>query len=411
LKLVQGIVTTCLFLVLLCAIEHRFRKSKLPYLCWMVLFGVAYGLLQVRFFNGMPELSIQPDVILYIFLPILIFDSTRKIKLKAALKVAVPSFLLASAGLLVSMFVMAFPITLATDIPWIEILLFTGIMSATDPVAVSAIFNQFPVPGRLRTLIDGESLLNDGTTVILFSLLSKRIFEGQALSLEQVTDFFILSVGAAVLIGAGAGWAVAWLLKRWKALDDHFVGPMLPLLVVYLVFCLVQHQLDFSGVIAAMFTTMTMRFMFLCGWVNDMPPLYEMKFYQNLWDFLGSLANAVLFFILGVEIGAHFSEFAWELVLVALLAMLIARSAVVYGFGGLFNLFGFKLPLKWLHMLNLGGLKGALSVALILMLPPDYAYRNTFLCGALTMCMFTLIANTLATRAYLERVELPASPT
>ncbi len=170
--LVKGLVFVCLFLIGLCAIEHYFRFSRLPYISWIVLFGIAYGMLNQWDIINLPSLTMTPDVILYIFLPILIFDSSRKLDLKMSRKEALPAALLATLGILASMFIMALLLKLITDLKWIDILFFTAIMSATDPVAVGAVFKQFPIPERLKTLIEGESLLNDGTTVILFLLLS-----------------------------------------------------------------------------------------------------------------------------------------------------------------------------------------------------------------------------------------------
>ncbi|MEA2068601.1 MAG: cation:proton antiporter [Verrucomicrobiota bacterium] len=400
-EMVSGIVFVCLFLIGLCAIEHYFRFSRLPYISWVVLFGVGYGLLDKTVLPQLPGFHLTPDVILYVFLPVLIFDSSRKLDPGMVRKEGLPAAVLAAPGIMVSMFVMALPIWWLTDLPWVDVLFFTAIMSATDPVAVSAIFSAFPIPGKLRTLVEGESLLNDGTTVILFILLSGRVLEGKELGIQKGLVFFVLSVAGAVLLGGAAGWGGIWLIRKWKALKDHFIAPLLPLIVVYLVFCAAQAGLDISGVIAGMAATMTMRIILLRGGDIEKLPQRDVEFYGGFWDFLGSLANAALFFMLGVEMGGHGGEIQWMLMPVVIGALLLSRSVVAYGFGA-----GFRLPMPWRHILNLGGLKGALSVALILMIPEDYAYRHAFLCAALAMCLFTLVANTLAMRVYLKKAGL-----
>lgn len=402
--MVHGLVFVCLFLIGVCAIEHYFRKSPLPTVCWFVLFGVAYGILRKTLFSGLPELLFSPDLILYIFLPVLIFNSSRKLDSKASMEVMVPSVMLATLGIAASMFLMALPLALFSSIPWWDILLFCAIMSATDPVAVTAVFATFPIPEKLRMLIEGESLLNDGTTIILFTLLTGRVIGGNEFLFQRGVLFFVLSVAGSIAIGALSGWACMVLLRKWKALKDHFIGPLFPLLCIYLVFCVTQAKLDISGVIAVMAATLVMR-----GIVEhldakkDLPSHGEMVFYRGFWDFLGDLANSILFFMLGVEIGVHSGEIVWRLLCVSVLALVFARSAVVYGFGLVFKCLGFSIPRSWQHVLNLGGLKGALSVALVLMLPRDYAYREIFLLAALTMSLFTLLFNTLALRAYLKR--------
>jgi CPA1 family monovalent cation:H+ antiporter len=383
-----------------------FRLSRLPYISWVVLFGAAYGVVNQFLLPGLPDLHLKPDVILYIFLPVLIFDASRTLDLGMARAEAVPSILLATLGILVSMVVMAAPLRLATDLPWIDVLFFTATMSATDPVAVGAVFKQFPIPGKLRTLIESESLLNDGTTVILFMLLGGKVLKGKELIFEAGVLSFIVSIAAAIVLGVCTGWFVAWLMRRWKALKDHFVGPLLPLLVVYLTFCVAQAWLEISGVIAVMAMTIMFRLASHRYKRAELPSHAEMEFYQDLWEFLGDLANAALFFMLGVEIGSHYGDIPWPVVPVVIAALLISRSVVVYGFGAAFRLLGIRLPMPWQHVMNLGGLKGALSVALVLMIPQEYAYRHLFLSAALAMCLFTLVANTLAMRAYLKKAGL-----
>ena len=403
---VHGLVFVCLFLIALCALARYFRNSPLPLVCWVTLFGAGYGAFQKFAFNGLPRIQLSPDVILYIMLPILIFESSRKLRVKTAKAVATPSAVLATLGILVSMFAMALPIWLFTELPWIDIVFFTAIMSATDPVAVTAVFNVFPVPEKLKTLIEGESLLNDGTTVILFSLLFSRVVEGRELILRNELLVFALSVCGATALGIAAGWGCMRVMRSWDALKNHFIGPLLPLLCVYLVFCAAQAGLDISGVIAAMAATITMKLIAFNYPRAELPARGELEFYRGFWDFLGELANAALFFILGAEIGNHSDQIAWKLLFVSLVALLFARSVVVYFFGAALSLGRSKIPLAWRHVLNLGGLKGALSVALILMIPTDYPYRNAFLLSALVMCLFTLVVNTLGLRLYLKKAGL-----
>lgn len=403
--IVQGLVFTCLFLIGLCAVEHHFRFSRLPYICWMVLFGALYGIVNQTLLPGLPGLKLSPDIILYIFLPVLIFDSSRKLNLGMARAEVVPATVLATAGILVSMVVMAIPLKLVTGRAWQDVLFFAAIMSATDPVAVAAVFKQFAIPEKLKTLIEEESLLNDGTVIILFMLMGGKVLEGKSIASEHGLLVFIASIGGAILLGALTGWGGAWLMRKWKALKDHFIGPLLPLIIVYLTFCLAQAVLEISGVIAVMSATIVLRLSYRRFQRDEMPSQVDTEFYRDFWEFLGNLANAVLFFMLGVEIGAHYYDINWMVMPGVIIALLVSRSVVVYGFGALFRAGGLRLPMPWQHVMNLGGLKGALSVALILMIPESYPFRNLFLCAALAMCLFTLIANTLALRVYLKKAD------
>ena len=407
-EIVRGVLFVCLFLMGLCAIEHHFRLSRLPYVSWVVLFGIAYGALDQTLVPALPDIKLTPDVVLYLFLPVLIFDSSRKLDLGTARTEALPAFLLATLGIIISMLAMAVPLRFLTGLPWNDVLFFSAIMSATDPVAVTTVFKQFPVPERLRTLIEGESLINDGTTIILFMLLSGKVLENKTILLNQGILYFLLSIGIAILLGTAMGWIGAFLVRWWKALEEHFIGTLLPLLVVYLTFCLAQSLLEISGVIAVMSATFTMRILYRRFRPEDIPVQSDIAFYAGFWDFFAELANALLFFILGVEISLHYHEINWWVMPGVIAAMLLARSVVVYGSGIAFRLVGVRLPLPWQHVLNLGGLRGALSVALILMIPETYAYRNLFLCAALVLSFFTLVANPLALRGYLKKAKLDA---
>jgi len=405
-NLVKGLLFACVFLIGLSGIEHYFKFSRLPYICWVVLFGAGYGILNQTLLPGLPSMLLTPDMILYVFLPVLIFDSSRKLDLKLARDEALPAALLASLGIVASMWAMALPIRWITGLPWVDILFFTAIMSATDPVAVGAVFKQFPIPEKLRTLIEGESLLNDGTTVILFMLMSERVLQGKELALGKEVSLFAVSIAGAILLGGLLGWGGAVLMQRWRALKDSFVGSLLPIVVVYIAFCLAQGVLEISGVIAVMAATLAMRIKYRSFKRGEVPTRSEKDFFEGLWEFLGELANAVLFFMLGVEIGAHYYGINWMVMPGVIAALLFSRSVVVYGFSAVFRLLGIRLSASWQHVLNLGGLKGALSVALVLMIPRDYPYRSTFLCAALAMALFTLVANTLVMRLYLKKADL-----
>jgi CPA1 family monovalent cation:H+ antiporter len=217
---------------------------------------------------------------------------------------------------------------------------------------------------------------------------------------------FALAVAGAIILGIVAGWACMKLMHQWVALKDSFIAPMLPLIFIYLIFCIAQAGFDISGVIAVMAATLTMKNQAYKYSGADQPDHAQLDFYKGFWSFLNDLANAVLFFILGSEIGSHVYDIAWPLMLVALAGLLVSRCVVVYGFGLVFNLFKFRIPLSWLNVLNLGGLKGALSIALILMIPREYEYRDKILLAALLMCLFTLIVNTLGLRMYLKKADL-----
>ena len=412
-SVVTAVVAMSIFLIGLCALEHYTRKSRLPYVCWVLLSGLVYGLLLRGPLPNLPpmQLLLSPDIVLYIFLPLLIFDSSRKLGVKSSEEVALPSLLLATFGLIVNMFVMAGIIygiahIFKVAIGWKDILLLSGIMSATDPVAVGTVFQVFPIPKKLRMLIEGESLLNDGTTVIIFMLLSEIVMDGKHFRLLPAIGMFSMAILGAVAIGVVFGAVGSWLLRRWNALNDRFVAPLMPVLLSYLAFALAQARFEISGVIAVLSATLTFHVVFNRLRPDEAPSQKDKERYIALWDFLGDMANVILFFVLGIEMGIQTGGLAHWVVVSGIVALVVARSVTIYGFGFLVRSTSMRIPLSWQHVMNIGGLRGALCAALILMIPRDYQFRGVFLYIALSLSLFTLIVNPLLMRSYLKKADL-----
>jgi CPA1 family monovalent cation:H+ antiporter len=398
---VHGVFVCCLFLLGIAAIEHYFRKSVLPAICWVLLAGIVYGVAK-RLAPNLPAIWLNPSVILFVFLPLLVFDSSRKLKWKQLKAVGLEAGGLATVGVITSMFLMGLPFAVMANIPVIHGLLFGVVLSATDPVAVTAVFERFPFPERLRTLIEGEALLNDGTVVVVYALLAESALNGHSFTLEEGFLGFLPAVLGAVLTGLVFGVTGSWLIKSWHVLHDRFLGALLPLITVYLAFGITQYFLEWSGVIAVMTATLVLASLRRRKETDSNDSRVD-RFFDYFWDFLNDLINAVLFFLLGAEMAILQFDLPIWILPAALVVMLIARAATVYGGAGLLRITGRKQPWSWQHVLNLAGLRGALAVALILMLPRTYAYRQLFLCTAFVMILFTLIVNTLVMQAYLKR--------
>lgn len=413
--IVTGVLYSCAILLAISAVEHYFRKSIVPALCWVMVAGALYGIIRLSTDLPLPRLSLDPQVVLFIFLPILIFDSARKLRLADLRTEAVPIGFFATAGVILSMFLIGVPFAWLMEVPLLDALLFGAVLSATDPVAVTALFGNFPFPRRLKTIVEGESLLNDGMAVILFSLLSAGTFQDQAFSFVESLAGLGGAVGGAVLIGFVMGWAGAALIRHWHVLHDRFLGALLPLIVVYLAFAVADHFFHASGVIAVMTATLTLFHLKIRhsnrdpsqGTGDHATALGWDRFIDKFWDFLNNLANAILFFMLGAELGQHHFPPYLSVLPLVILILLVARSGTVYLGSGLLRMARQGLPVSWQHVLNLSGLKGALSAALILLIPPDYAHREAFLCAAFSLIAFTMIANSVGMQLYLKRATVP----
>jgi len=393
----------CLFLLLLAAVEHYTRRSGLPPLCWILLAGLIYGT-TVRYTTlPLPSLHLSPPVVLFGFLPLLIFDSSRQLQPRRLLAILPEAGLFAVAGPLLSMAVIGLLLAALGGIPIADALLFGAALAATDAVAVTAIFHALPIPEKLQTILEGESLLNDGTTVILFSALAGRVIAETVFSVPHTAGRFLLSVGGAVLLGVAMGGLRVLLAKLWHELHDRFIGALIPLITVYAAFGLAEHVFHVSGVIAVMSATLTITAFHKRHDADHPADIDADQFFEAFWGFLAKLFNAVLFFILGAQIGEHIYDLRWTLIPIMIAALLVSRCVTVYPGAALLRLTHRPMDRLWKHVLNIGGLRGALSVALLLSLPETYVHRHVFLCIAFVLIFFTLTVNPLLLRSYLKR--------
>jgi CPA1 family monovalent cation:H+ antiporter len=239
-------------------------------------------------------------------------------------------------------------------------------------------------------------------------ILSGIVLDGKEFHLLESIGFFSMAIAGAAAIGVVFGLAGSVLLRSWHAFSDHFIAPLLPILFIYLAFAMAQAGFEISGVIAVMAATITFRVIYIHLHRDESPSEKERERYLGLWDFMAGLANVLLFFVLGVEMGIRIQIGGlphWA-VPAGIAALIIARVAVIYGFGLLTRSTRMRVELPWLHVMNIGGLRGALSVALVLMIPLDYHYRDVFLYMALSMSLFSLIVNPLVMRIYLKKADL-----
>ena len=188
------------------------------------------------------------------FIPLLIFESGRKLKLAELKKEAVTIGFFAIIGVVATIFLIGVPFGFIFNVPLIDALLFGAILAATDPVAVGAIFKLFPIPDRLNVIIEGESLFNDGTCVISVNLIKSIIFLGVAFSLLGITLSLIWSFVGAMLLGTVLGWLTARLSRLWR--DDELVVPTITVSLAIGSYLVADQFLHVSGVVATLFAAL-----------------------------------------------------------------------------------------------------------------------------------------------------------
>ena len=391
---------------LLAVVANRLR---IPYTVALVLGGLILGTLHL-----FPTPVLTHDLLFSIFLPGLVFESAYHLSASALWRDRLAIFGLAVPGVLTSIVVTAFvflwtsrylPDLAAVTMPLGVALVFGATVAATDPISVVAIFRELQAPQRLTFLVESESLLNDGTAIVFFTLFL-AIAMGKPVTASALAVKFLAVVGGGVLIGAIVGWLSSEVIKR---VNDGMVEITFTILAAYGSF-LVAMQLGYSGVISTVVAGL------ICGNYGakrGMAPSVRLAV-NTFWEYIGFALNSLVFLLVGLTIRLPDLLRIWPLVIAAYVAITIARGAVIYSMGALLSRSRARMPWSWNFVLIWGGIRGALSMVLVLSLPQHFPFREMLINLVFGVVLLTILIQGLSispvARALgvLSRRHLPA---
>ncbi|MDM9381254.1 sodium:proton antiporter [Chlorogloeopsis sp. ULAP01] len=366
---------------------------QIPYTLLLVIAGLGLALVDVRLVN------LSPELILAIFLPPLLFEAAWNLKWSNLKRDLVPICLYAVIGVLISIAGVALGLNLLAHLPLTTALLVGASLSATDPVSVTALFRELGVDKRLTTLMEGESLFNDGMAVVAFSFLVALPLGTAQLAVRPVLLQLFAVVGIGLAVGGLIGFGISYLTQRF---DLPLVEQSLTLVSAYGTY-IIAEEFGGSGVIAVVTTGLILgNFGSRIG-MNPRTRVIVSEF----WEFLAFFVNSIVFLLIGDQV--RFTHLGENLAIIAVTVagMVLARAIAVYGLGLISNrLVNSDISLAQQTVLWWGGLRGSVSIALALSVPNILSEREDVIATVFGVVLFTLLVQGLTTKPLLEKLNL-----
>lgn len=366
------------------------RRLRLPYAVGLVAAGIG---LAFSTFAG--DLRLTHALIFNAFLPPLVFEAAISIPWEEFRRDLPVLLVLATAGVVLAAGVVAAGMHYLTGWEWSAALLFGVLIAATDPVSVIAIFRETGIHGRLRLLVEAESLLNDGTAAVLFAVVLAAVAGGR-INGTGVMGSLALTIIGGLACGAGLAGAVLALAGRT---DDHLVEITFTTVAAYGSFLLAE-QLHVSGVLAALTAGIIIGNTGSLGAITDK----GREAVDAFWEYVAFAVNSLVFLLIGIRL-AH-QSFLQELVPVGvgILLVLLGRALAVYLCCAPFARSSHRVAPSLQHVLFWGGLRGALALALALSLPAAIPEREAIVTVSFATVAFSLVVQGLTITPLLCRL-------
>jgi len=380
------------------------RPLRLPYTVALVVAGLLVGIGASA--AGYPAIDVSPEVVLLVLLPGLVFEAGYRLRIAELRRWFGGLALLAVPGVLISAAIVALVLNLATGLRPDLAFIVGAMVSATDPAAVVATFKRLRVPPALSTMVDGESLLNDGTGLVLFAIAVQAVYAPIGPGEAIVT--FVGTVAISVAIGLVTGFVATRVIAL---VDDHLIELTISVVLAYGSY-IVADQGHLSGVIA------TVTAAIVLGNIGPGRAMTETgsDAIDTVWEFFAYLLTAVVFLLVGLAIPParlvdSIGPISWGIV-----GILVGRALVVYLLlGGASRLAlrpGLATPVAtgWLHVLFWSGLRGAVAVAMALSLPADIPQRALLQEITFGVVLFTLLVQGTTVGWIVDRAITPDAP-
>lgn len=380
-------------LVISAIVSMATQRLRIPYTVGLVLVGFA-----LTFVGQIHLFTVPPEIILAILIPPLVFEAAFHLKFSDLRREIRLVLVLAIPGVILTTLMVGGILYISTPIALSYALVFGALIAATDPVSVVALFRTLGVPKRLQVIMEGESLLNDGTAIVLFNLMLAIALTGN-FSLGASLGQFLLVAGGGILTGAVLGLVISQIIGR---IDNYLVETTLTTVLAYGAYLIAEYVFGVSGVLAVVAAGLA------SGQIGHrgMSPTTRVVVF-NFWEYVAFLANSFVFLIIGLQVDLQSLAENFVFILWGILAVLVARAVTVYAFSSLRR----DISFKWKNILFWGGLRGAISLALALSLPVEIPIRAQLQAMAFGVVLFTLLVEGLTMQPLIKHLGIiPRGP-
>jgi CPA1 family monovalent cation:H+ antiporter len=383
-----------LLLLIAVVVAMLARRYNFPYTVGLIIAGIG-----LTFLPFAPTIELTKELVFSTLLPPLIFEAALHLRWQELRQQLSVILTFATVGLLLSALVTGAGMYFLLGWPWISAAIFGVLISATDPVSVIAMFKEAGVKGKLRVLVEAESLFNDGMAAVLFSLVLAFAIasEGTPTSVDLTFDALRIVLG-----GLGAGVIVAsTILYLAGKTRDHLVELTFTTIAAYGSFMLAEY-FHCSGVLATLIAGLIIGNRGHLGAISEKGH----EFVEAFWEFAAFVANSVIFILIGVEEARQSFSKLWISALVAIMLVIVGRAVSIYLLSALFIKSHEKVSIAHQHVMVWGGLRGALALALALGLPMSMPYRSEIITISFAVVAFSVVVQGLTITPLMKRLGL-----
>jgi CPA1 family monovalent cation:H+ antiporter len=383
-----NIETIEVLLLIAAVVAMLVRRLRIPYSIGLVVAGI--GLALLPFSSG---IQLTKELLFTTLLPPLIFEAAFQIRWPELKKDLSVVLLLATIGVAISAAATAVGMHYAVSWPWTSAIVFGLLIAATDPVSVIATFKEAKIHGRIRLLVEAESLFNDGTAAAAFTL-ALVFAAGESTGMFGVAKTFGFVIFGSITCGAVVAGLVLMLIG---ATQDHLVEMTFTTVAAFGSFLLAEH-FHGSGVLA------TLTAGLIIGNVGHLPiSSTGRRVVVDFWEYAAFVANSLIFLLIGLRLPKQNYRAALVSAAAAIAIVIIARAGAVYPLSLLVSRSRHRITLRHQHILFWGGLRGALALALALGIPETMPNRQEIITVAFAVVAFSIIVQGLTIIPLLRR--------